>query len=405
MIDETTRLRISKTLPLLDEDQRRKVAALEAEALGRNGVEEIHELTGMSKTTLYKGLKEIAELKADPKARPSSSGERRIRKEGGGRKKVEDNQPEINSALESLLEGNTVGNPESPICWTTKSLRHLSDELTAKGFKAGKGTVERLLAAMGFSLQQNRKYTESGDPGPDRDAQFRYINNKCSEFMKAGQPVISVDAKKKELIGNYKNAGAEYAPVKNPKKVLDHDFPTGDKATPYGVYDIGRNEGFVNVGISADTGAFAVNGIRNWWLSMGQERYPEAKSLYITCDGGGSNGRRNRLWKKCLEEFATETGLEINVSHFPPGTSKWNKIEHRLFSYISKNWRGRPLETIEIIVNLIASTTTKGGLKVMCVTDDNKYEKGIKISDEELAKINLEQDKWHGEWNLNFHPY
>ena len=370
MIDETTRLRISKTLPLLDEDQRRKVAALEAEALGRNGVEEIHELTGMSKTTLYKGLKEIAELKADPKARPSSSGERRIRKEGGGRKKVEDNQPEINSALESLLEGNTVGNPESPICWTTKSLRHLSDELTAKGFKAGKGTVERLLAAMGFSLQQNRKYTESGDPGPDRDAQFRYINNKCSEFMKAGQPVISVDAKKKELIGNYKNAGAEYAPVKNPKKVLDHDFPTGDKATPYGVYDIGRNEGFVNVGISADTGAFAVNGIRNWWLSMGQERYPEAKSLYITCDGGGSNGRRNRLWKKCLEEFATETGLEINVSHFPPGTSKWNKIEHRLFSYISKNWRGRPLETIEIIVNLIASTTTKGGLKVMCVTDD-----------------------------------
>lgn len=280
MIDETTRLRISKTLPLLDEDQRRKVAALEAEALGRNGVEEIHELTGMSKTTLYKGLKEIAELKADPKARPSSSGERRIRKEGGGRKKVEDNQPEINSALESLLDGNTVGNPESPICWTTKSLRHLSEELTAKGFKAGKGTVERLLAAMGFSLQQNRKYTESGDPGPDRDAQFRYINNKCSEFMKAGQPVISVDAKKKELIGNYKNAGAEYAPVKNPKKVLDHDFPTGDKATPYGVYDIGRNEGFVNVGISADTGAFAVNGIRNWWLSMGQERYPEAKSLY-----------------------------------------------------------------------------------------------------------------------------
>ena len=404
MIDETTRLRISKTLPLLDEDQRRKVAALEAEALGRNGVEEIHELTGMSKTTLYKGLKEIAELKADPKARPSSSGERRIRKEGGGRKKVEDNQPEINSALESLLEGNTVGNPESPICWTTKSLRHLSDELTAKGFKAGKGTVERLLAAMGFSLQQNRKYTESGDPGPDRDAQFRYINNKCSEFMKAGQPVISVDAKKKELIGNYKNAGAEYAPVKNPKKVLDHDFPTGDKATPYGVYDIGRNEGFVNVGISADTGAFAVNGIRNWWLSMGQERYPEAKSLYITCDGGGSNGRRNRLWKKCLEEFATETGLEINVSHFPPGTSKWNKIEHRLFSYISKNWRGRPLETIEIIVNLIASTTTKGGLKVMCVTDDNKYEKGIKISDEELAKINLEQDKWHGEGNYCIRP-
>ena len=360
MIDETTRLRISKTLPLLDEDQRRKVAALEAEALGRNGVEEIHELTGMSKTTLYKGLKEIAELKADPKARPSSSGERRIRKEGGGRKKVEDNQPEINSALESLLEGNTVGNPG--------------------------------------------KYTESGDPGPDRDAQFRYINNKCSEFMKAGQPVISVDAKKKELIGNYKNAGAEYAPVKNPKKVLDHDFPTGDKATPYGVYDIGRNEGFVNVGISADTGAFAVNGIRNWWLSMGQERYPEAKSLYITCDGGGSNGRRNRLWKKCLEEFATETGLEINVSHFPPGTSKWNKIEHRLFSYISKNWRGRPLETIEIIVNLIASTTTKGGLKVMCVTDDNKYEKGIKISDEELAKINLEQDKWHGEWNYCIRP-
>ncbi len=404
MLDEATKLRISKTLPLLDEDQRRKVAALEAEALGRNGVEEIHELTGMSKTTLYRGLKETADLAADPKARPASAGERRIRKEGGGRKKAEDKQPGITEALTALLDGSTVGNPENPLCWTTKSLRNLSEELTAKGFKAGKGTVERLLAEMGFSLQQNRKYTESGDPGPDRDAQFRYISDRCGEYLKAGQPVISVDAKKKELIGNYKNGGAEYAPSGEPVKVLDHDFPTDGKAVPYGVYDIGLNEGFVSVGISADTGAFAVNGIRSWWLSMGRERYPEAKSLYITCDGGGSNGRRNRLWKKCLEDFATETGLEIRVSHFPPGTSKWNKIEHRLFSYISKNWRGRPLETIEIIVNLIASTHTDGGLKVRCETDENRYEKGIKVSDEELAEINLEKDEWHGEWNYCIRP-
>ncbi len=255
-------------------------------------------------------------------------------------------------------------------------------------------------------MQQNRKYTEAGNPGPDRDGQFNFINDKSKEFLSRGLPVISVDTKKKELIGNYKNVGAEYRTQKNPLKVLDHDFPVPEngKASPYGIYDIGRNEGFVNVGLSADTGAFAVNSIRLWWNSMGLERYPDARELYITADGGGSNGRRNRLWKTSLQNFANESGLKIHVSHFPPGTSKWNKIEHRLFSQISKNWRGKPLETIAVIVSLISSTTTASGLTVHCAVDQAEYPKGTKISDVELSKINMVRNDWHGEWNYCIEP-
>ncbi len=400
-MDEKTRTRVSKMMPLLSEDQRRKYVALEAQAMGRTGVAEMHKLTGMSKTTIYQGIKEIQGLEKDPKAKSAAGSRERIRKPGGGRKRVEEKQPGLTDALLSLLDGNTIGNPENPLCWTTKSLHKLSNELQKRGFSVGKGSVERLLRDMGFSLQQNRKYTEAGTPGPDRDGQFNFINDKSKEFLSRGLPVISVDTKKKELIGNYKNVGAEYRPQKSPLKVLDHDFPVPEngKASPYGVYDIGRNEGFVNVGLSADTGAFAVNSIRLWWNSMGQERYPDAKELYITADGGGSNGRRNWLWKTSLQNFANESGLKIHVSHFPPGTSKWNKIEHRLFSQISKNWRGRPLETIAVIVSLISSTTTAPGLTVHCTVDQAQYPKGTKISDAEFSKINMSYDDWHGEWN------
>jgi hypothetical protein len=304
-----------------------------------------------------------------------------------------------------LLETSTVGDPENPLCWTTKSLRNLEVSLKEKGMSVSYVTIGNILEEMGFSLQQNRKYTESGNAGPDRDAQFKYINNKAKEFMNDKNPVISVDAKKKELIGNYRNTGKEYAPKGDPVKVNDHDFEgPGGKACPYGIYDLNFNEGFVNVGLSADTAEFAVNSIREWWRTMGSERYPEAKSLYITADGGGSNGRRNKLWKTSLQSFANETGLNIHVSHFPPGTSKWNKIEHRLFAFISKNWRGRPLETVEIIINLISATTTSTGLKVACKLDKNVYEKGKVVSDEELSGINITMDEWHGEWNYVIAP-
>lgn len=325
---------------------------------------------------------------------------------GCRQEKIEETYPKIRKELLLLLDGNIVGNPENPLCWTTKSLRNLEDALAAKDLKTNHVTIKQLLEDMGFSLQQNKKYMESGNPGPDRDGQFQYINNKSKQFLDGGYPVISVDTKKKELIGNYKNTGTEYRPNKNPIKVKDHDFPDPElgKAAPYGIYDIGKNEGFVNIGLSADTGAFAVNSIRTWWETMGKERYPVAGKLYITADGGGSNGRRNRLWKVSLQQLADETGLEIHVSHFPPGTSKWNKIEHRLFSFISKNWRGRPLETLAVIVNLISSTTTDSGLTVQCVVDPNQYERGTKISDEELNSINMQEDAWHGEWNYVISP-
>lgn len=405
-MEQSAKIRISKMMPLLPEDLRRKYAALEAISLGRNGVKELHELTGMSKTTLYAGIKEVEKLPEDPKEKTRSASLGRIRKEGAGRKSVTEAQPGLLEALLSLLDGYTVGNPENPLTWTTKSLRNLSDALKQKGFFAGRTAIEKVLEDQGFSLQQNRKYVESGDMSPDRNEQFEFINDQSREFIDAGEPVISVDTKKKELVGNYKNAGSEYCRKGAPVKVKDHDFvdPELGRACPYGVYDIAANKGFVNITLGPDTAQFAVNSIRSWWQQMGKEAYPEATKLMITADGGGSNGRRNRLWKVSLQEFADETGLEIHVSHFPAGTSKWNKIEHRLFCFISKNWRGRPLETLETIVSLIGSTTTSGGLTVKCIVDENTYEKGIKVSDQTLSEVKLLRKDWHGEWNYIIRP-
>lgn len=397
---------VSIMMTTLNEKERRIFLGAYSECLGYGGITELSQLTGVSRTTITEGQKSSRKIAGDPKARGMVDRDTKVRAPGAGRKTAIEKYPNIQEELYSLLDGNTIGNPENPLCWTTKSLRNLMGALREKHINISYPTVGKVLEDMGFSLQQNRKYMESGEAGPDRDGQFCFINDQAKLFLAAGQPVISVDTKKKELIGNYKNGGTEYRPRKQPLEVNDHDFPDAEKgkASPYGVYDIGRNEGFVTVGLSADTGAFAVNGIRSWWASMGSSRYPRAEKLMITADGGGSNGRRNRLWKKSLQEFSNETGLEIHVSHFPPGTSKWNKIEHRLFSQISKNWRGRPLETVEVIVSLIASTKTEEGLKVQCVVDNHTYERGVKVTDAELNSLNLTPNEWHGEWNYVISP-
>ena len=396
---------VGKAMPLLDERQRRLVLGSLAAALGRGGITFLHEITGMSRVTLTKGQSESEMLKPDPKARPSIEEMAPARKEGGGRKSVIESQPDLKTRLLSLLDGNTIGNPENPLCWTTLSTYDIANTLKTQGFKVGPTSVRALLKELGFSLQLNRKFVEKGSAHDDRDAQFRNINENAKRFMAAGSPVISIDAKKKELVGNYKNNGREYRPKGNPRKVQCHDFQ-GElgKATPFGIYDVDANEGFVHVGISSDTAEFAVNSIREWYLTMGSLRYPNAKQLMITADGGGSNGSRNRLFKRELQKFATEFQLAVHVFHYPPGTSKWNKIEHRLFAQISRNWRGQPLETLEIIVNLIAATKTKTGLKVECKIDPNEYEKGIKVSDEEMAGLNLLRRAWRGDWNYVILP-
>lgn len=390
-------------MPLLNEKLRRQFLGALSHSIGRGSVKLLAALTGVARDTIIKGKKEVSELPVDPTARPNANSLEQIREEGGGRKKVTSKYENVTDELMLLMDGNTVGNPQNPLCWTTKSLRHISEKLAEKGLDVSHVTVGNMLREAGYSLQQNKKYTEAGDPGPDRDGQFQFINDQSMQFMAESQPVISVDTKKKELVGNYKNAGQEYCPIGEPTLVSDHDFGN-ERACPYGIYDIADNSGFVNVGISADTGKFAVNSIRNWWYEMGVKKYPDAKQLMITCDGGGSNGRRNRLWKTSLQEFANETGLEIHVSHFPPGTSKWNKIEHRMFCFISKNWRGRPLESLAVIVNLIAATTTTKGLKIKCVLDKNQYPKGVKVSDDEMEKLKLQQKDWHGEWNYIIAP-
>ena len=363
------------------------------------GITQISQVLGVSRNTIAAGIKEIGESKRGTTAD-------RIRKEGGGRKSIEETQPGITKALESLVSESSFGNPESPLLWTTKSLRNLSGALEEKGFSISFSKVRQMLSDLGYSLQLNQKMLQVGKPHPDRDGQFRHINELAKGFMAEGIPVISIDCKKKELVGNFKNQGSEYAKSGQPVKVLDHDFPLPElgKVAPYGVYDLARNEGFINLGISSDTARFAVNSIREWWGKMGLSRYPSASTLYITADGGGSNGSRNRLWKTELQELANETGLQIYVSHFPPGTSKWNKIEHRLFSYISKNWRGRPLETLLVIISLIESTTTESGLKVKCGLDKNLYETGIKVSEDELERINIVRNDFHGEWNYCISP-
>jgi len=399
MLDEKTTKRIQTIVPILNENQKRKYLAAEAESLGRGGITQISQVLGVSRNTIAAGIKEIGESKRGATAD-------RIRKEGGGRKSIEETQPGITKALESLVSESSFGNPESPLLWTTKSLRNLSGALEEKGFSISFSKVRQMLSDLGYSLQLNQKMLQVGKPHPDRDGQFRHINELAKGFMAEGIPVISIDCKKKELVGNFKNQGSEYAKSGQPVKVLDHDFPLPElgKVAPYGVYDLARNEGFINLGISSDTARFAVNSIREWWGEMGLSRYPSASTLYITADGGGSNGSRNRLWKTELQELANETGLQIYVSHFPPGTSKWNKIEHRLFSYISKNWRGRPLETLLVIISLIESTTTESGLKVKCGLDKNLYETGIKVSEDELERINIVRNDFHGEWNYCISP-
>ncbi|GHU30184.1 hypothetical protein AGMMS50256_16620 [Betaproteobacteria bacterium] len=323
---------------------------------------------------------------------------------GRRRKRTVDIDRTLREDLLSLLEPTERGDPQSPLRWTTKSVRHLASALKVMGHKTSHRMVNEFLRAEHFSLQANRK-TEEGTSNPDRDAQFRHIAQTTSAFMKKGQPIISVDTKKKELVGNYKNGGREWSKKGSPHDVLVHDF-AGDlgRVAPYGVYDLADNSGWVSVGITADTAAFAVESIRRWWLNMGRERYPEATCLAITADGGGSNGSRVRLWKTCLQALADETGLSVTVTHFPPGTSKWNKIEHRMFSHITMNWRGRPLVSYETIINLVASTSTTTGLKIKCALDDSVYEKGIRINDEEMAALNITRSDFHGEWNYTISP-
>lgn len=392
---------ISKKFELLnsslDERSRRICLAAEAISLGWGGASIVSRATGASPNTIAKGCKELESGESLPDGK--------IRDSGGGRKKSIDKDPTLLDDLESLIEPSTLGDPESPLRWTSKSLRKLATELQNMGHKVSHSRVADMLHMLGYSLQANKKTIE-GSEHPDRDKQFEHINEKCKEFQKEHQPVISVDAKKKELVGNFKNDSKELRPKKDPIKVNVYDFVDKElgKVNPYGVYDITNNEGWVNVGIDHDTASFAVESIRRWWYMIGCISYPDAKKLLITADGGGSNGSRVRLWKTEIQKLADETGLEISVCHFPPGTSKWNKIEHRLFSYISINWRGKPLTSYEVIVNLIAGTTTKKGLKVKCMLDKNKYPKGIEITKEEVEELGIVRDKFHGEWNYTFTP-
>lgn len=404
-VDDEKRLEtfVGTMMPYLNEKSRKLFLASLSNYLGYGSARILSEMTGITQQTITAGKKECKTCVLDPMARPDSDTEIRVRRPGAGRKSLLELNPEIEEKLYFLLDGNTVGDPMSALTWTVKSTTTLAAELKRQGYSISHDSVGNLLKIMGFSLQQNKKYTESGNPGPDRDAQFRFIKSESENFINANRPVISIDAKKKELVGDFKNNGAEYRPVNNPRKVNDHDFGT-ERATPYGIYDVGDDKGFVNVGISADTAQFAVNSIRSWWQQMGSKRYPGAKDVMITADCGGSNGRRNRLWKTELQKLADETGLTFHVRHYPPGTSKWNKIEHRMFSFISMNWKGKPLSSIEIIVNLIAATRNDSGLEIMCVRDDNNYNKGIKVTEEELEQVNLYRLPWHGEWNYSIAP-
>lgn len=382
-------------VPHLDEKTKRLYAGSEALNLGRGGIALVNAATGMSRTTISQG---VQELLGGITGEPSKI--QGIRKAGGGRKKKIEKLDGLSQALEELLAPHTRGDPMNPLIWTSKSLRHLEKELKKQGFAVSHRLIGDTLKALGYSLQANRKTKEGGEH-IDRDAQFEFINSLTMEYLKSGNPVISVDCKKKELIGEFKNMGQEWEVKGESPQVNVYDFIDKEKgkAAPYGVYDIAQNEGWVSVGISHDTAEFAVSSISTWWNKMGKENYPQANKLYINADGGGSNGSRNRLWKVMLQQFAQDTGLEIRVSHFPPGTSKWNKIEHRLFSFITMNWRAKPLVSLQTIVSLIASTTTKTGLKVKAAADDKTYQTAIKVTEEQMKKINLTKDDFHGEWN------
>ena len=382
----------------LDERARRRWAAVEAVSLGRGGIAAVAAATGMSPITVRNGIREVATADATETVR-------RIRRVGGGRKRLTDIDPRLLSDLEALVEPATRGDPQSPLRWTCKSTRRLAKELRTKTRSISPMTVSRLLRQAGYSLQSNRK-TREGAAHPDRNAQFEHINAQAKALMKRGQPVISVDTKKKELVGNFKNGGREWRPHAKPLEVRVHDFQELKlgKVIPYGVYDVAKNEAWVSVGIDHDTAEFAAEAIRRWWTRMGKKRYPEATELFITADGGGSNAARSRLWKVALQNLANETGLTLTVSHFPPGTSKWNKIEHRLFCHITQNWRGKPLISHEVIVNLIANTTTESGLRVKASIDRRHYPTKKKVSDHQLASVQLARAAFHGDWNYTISP-
>ena len=384
--------------PSMNERMRRLWASAEAQQIGWGGISLVAQATGFAHTTIRRGIKEL-------QTPQKSLDVNQARRSGAGRKKLELQDPELIKALEALVEPMSRGQPDSPLRWTCKSTRNLADELTRKDHSVSARKVAYLLHEAGYSLQANRK-TREGISHPDRNAQFEYINDQVMSFLEAGEPAISVDAKKKENIGDFCNAGKEYRKKGDPEKVRTHDFKDKElgKVTPYGVYDLACNEGWVSVGIDHDTAEFACSSILRWWEEMGEDHFPRARSLLITADGGGSNSSRSRLWKKELQELANQLDLSLTVAHFPPGTSKWNKIEHRLFSFITKNWRGQPLVSYQAVVNLISHTNTKTGLKVKAWLDSNTYETGRKVSDEEMERIKIKQHEFHGEWNYTIFP-
>lgn len=397
MSSDEIAIRYRTILPHLDEKGRRLWCANEVVAIGRGGLIRVHRATGMSRTTIIEGIKEIRGTKAMPSGR--------VRREGGGRRQKTTQDQTLKEEIESLVSSSTRGDPESPLLWVSKSTRNISAELKKNGKEASHALVARLLGSMGYRLQANRK-TDEGGNHPDRDAQFQFIATTTKDLHIRNQPVISVDTKKKELIGNFKNNGREYHTKANAPQVNVYDFIDEEKGkvSPYGIYDLAKDKGWVSVGVSHDTAQFAVASIRSWWNAMGKSAYPNATEIYVNADGGGSNGSRNRLWKVELQKFADATGLNIRVSHFPPGTSKWNKIEHRMFCFISKNWRGRPLIDRATVVSLIGSTRTKTGLLIRATLDETEYPTGIKISDQELEALHIEKESFHGEWNYKILP-
>jgi transposase len=389
--------RILRMKPLLDERQWRLYLANEAMSAGYGGVSKVSRITGASRTTITKGIEEL---------RKETTMNGKVRRNGGGPKYIEEKHPDIKERILKIIDGSTYGNPERVLSYTTESLRKIEAELASQGITASYKTVGKILDALDYSKQANQKMLQAGEPHPDRNAQFEHINGTAAKYLKAGDPVISVDTKKKENIGNFKNGGQEYRHKKDPRKVLDHDFPLEElgKISPYGVYNLNNNTGFVNVGTSHDTSEFAVESISRWWEVVGKHTFPNRSRIYITCDSGGSNGYRVRMWKYQLQEFANRVGLEIEVSHFPRGTSKWNKVEHRLFCYISANWKGKPLVDVQTAVDLIGSTKTTAGLEVICVRDDTEYKLARKVTDEEFETISIAKIPPLGAWNYKITP-
>jgi hypothetical protein len=399
---QAVRNKYQRLQPLMTERLRRQWAACEAESLGRGGASIVAAATGLSRTTIWSGRRELQRRAARPQ---DDLAPQRVRAPGGGRHLVEQTDPTVLPDLLALVDSSTRGDPQSPLCWTSKSVRRVAEELRQRGHAVSHQTVAALLDDLGYSLQANRK-TKEGQDHPDRDAQFEYINRQVRAFQKEGQPAISIDAKKKENVGDFRNPGREWHRRGQPEEVRAKDFLDKrlGKAIPEGVYDLSRNEGWVSVGVDHDTAEFAGASIRRWWQEMGSLVYPGARRLLITADAGGSNGYRIRLWKVVLQGLANELGLRISVCHFPPGTSKWNKIEHRMFCYITKNWRGKPLRSRAIIVNLIGDTTTKEGLRIQAELDTGRYKTGVKVSDEQLAEVQLQRAAFHGEWNYTITP-